>query len=248
MSLMFLALKASHYTAKPLILLVDSNAHNIDLKYAWKLLLPAWFTGIFAAVAGIWFGFLHCWCNLWSEILVFGDRRFYKEWWKTNSLSDFLISWNTVVQEWLKEYIYDPCKIRFGKKWAGPMVMFFSGFLHDYFVLVPASAYIPASIVIMTVTVIIPTHLRKSQTRTSDNKRHININNNQLERCPEKIANKSDESSTVSFLSGSWCLFVIGLSYWPYLGEYYARKVCPHQEVTLESLFTLRGFYCFRSH
>lgn len=54
----------------------------------------------------LFFGFLHCWLNLWSEILNFGDRRFYTDWWNVSSWGDYYRKWNAVVHHWLNMYLF----------------------------------------------------------------------------------------------------------------------------------------------
>lgn len=54
----------------------------------------------------LFFGFLHTWLNLWSEILNFGDRRFYTDWWTVTGWGDYYRKWNAVVHHWLSTYMY----------------------------------------------------------------------------------------------------------------------------------------------
>ena len=57
---------------------------------------------------GLGYGFLHCWLNAWAEMLHFGDREFYKEWWAASNFPQFWRRWNGVVQPWMYEYLYKP--------------------------------------------------------------------------------------------------------------------------------------------
>lgn len=57
---------------------------------------------------GLGYGFLHCWLNAWAEMLHFGDREFYKEWWTSVNFPQFWRRWNGVVQPWIYEYLYKP--------------------------------------------------------------------------------------------------------------------------------------------
>ena len=52
------------------------------------------------------FAVLHCWLNAWAEMLTFGDRLFYKDWWNSTSFSGYYRNWNIVVHDWLFSYIY----------------------------------------------------------------------------------------------------------------------------------------------
>ncbi|KAL1494800.1 hypothetical protein ABEB36_010339 [Hypothenemus hampei] len=44
--------------------------------------------------------------NLFAELLKFGDRQFYQDWWTATNYSQYFRSWNMVVGEWLYTYIY----------------------------------------------------------------------------------------------------------------------------------------------
>nr|AEE61685.1 unknown [Dendroctonus ponderosae] len=44
--------------------------------------------------------------NLVGELLKFGDRQFYEDWWTSTNYSDYFRTWNMVVGDWLYTYIY----------------------------------------------------------------------------------------------------------------------------------------------
>ncbi|XP_037623100.1 sterol O-acyltransferase 2 [Sebastes umbrosus] len=52
------------------------------------------------------FAFLHCWLNLFGELLRFADRMFYKDWWNSTSFTNYYRTWNIVVHDWLYYYGY----------------------------------------------------------------------------------------------------------------------------------------------
>ncbi|XP_075997252.1 sterol O-acyltransferase 2 isoform X3 [Genypterus blacodes] len=52
------------------------------------------------------FAFLHCWLNLFGELLRFADRMFYKDWWNSTSFANYYRTWNIVVHDWLYYYGY----------------------------------------------------------------------------------------------------------------------------------------------
>nr|XP_020445772.1 sterol O-acyltransferase 2-like [Monopterus albus] len=52
------------------------------------------------------FAFLHCWLNLFGELLRFADRMFYKDWWNCTSFANYYRTWNIVVHDWLYYYGY----------------------------------------------------------------------------------------------------------------------------------------------
>jgi len=62
--------------------------------------------GVCFLVVGF-FLILHTWMNLWSEIILHGDRRFYEDWWNCTNFEEYYRKWNMVVHEWLYYYIYN---------------------------------------------------------------------------------------------------------------------------------------------
>lgn len=49
---------------------------------------------------------LHSWMNAFAELLRFGDKMFYKDWWNSISFYTYYRTWNIVVHDWLYSYIY----------------------------------------------------------------------------------------------------------------------------------------------
>ncbi|XP_013145926.1 PREDICTED: sterol O-acyltransferase 2 [Papilio polytes] len=58
---------------------------------------------------------LHAWHNAFAEMLTFGDRLFYEEWWTTSQFSRYYRAWNRVVHSWLRDHIYKPLSPRAGR-------------------------------------------------------------------------------------------------------------------------------------
>lgn len=52
------------------------------------------------------YGFLHCWMNLWAELLLFGDRKFYEDWWNSTNYGMYYRKWNIVVNDFIYAYVY----------------------------------------------------------------------------------------------------------------------------------------------
>lgn len=82
------------------------------------------------------FGFLHSWLNLWSEITRFPDRAFYADWWNSCEFGSYYRKWNIVVHDWLYYYIYlDLCRFfpSFKKHRAVPQLLTFiiSAIIHE---------------------------------------------------------------------------------------------------------------------
>jgi diacylglycerol O-acyltransferase-1 len=50
----------------------------------------------------------HSWMNFLAEILMFGDREFYKDWWNAKDIITFWKNWNMPVHKWCVRHIYKP--------------------------------------------------------------------------------------------------------------------------------------------
>jgi len=84
------------------------------------------------------YGFFHLYLNLIAEILCFGDRLFYKDWWNSSNVSSYWRMWNLPVHYWLVRHLYFPC-IRRGIPKSGAMfaVFLLSAIFHEILVSVP---------------------------------------------------------------------------------------------------------------
>jgi sterol O-acyltransferase len=74
-----------------------------------KFILSVWLESMLPAILLLilmFFGFLHSWQNLWAELMLYGDRHFYDDWWSVSSFGAYYRKWNIVVHEWLHHYIY----------------------------------------------------------------------------------------------------------------------------------------------
>ncbi|KAI0240730.1 Sterol O-acyltransferase 1 [Lamellibrachia satsuma] len=81
------------------------------------------------------FAILHSWFNAFAEMLRFGDRLFYKDWWNSSSFANYYRTWNMVVHDWLYSYVYNDFSKAFGKP-CRPLAMGFvfvlSAIFHEY--------------------------------------------------------------------------------------------------------------------
>ncbi|EES17849.1 hypothetical protein BDA96_09G077000 [Sorghum bicolor] len=80
----------------------------------------------------------HLWLNILAEILRFGDREFYKDWWNAKTIDEYWRKWNMPVHKWMLRHIYFPC-IRNGisKEVAAFIAFFVSAVFHELCVAVP---------------------------------------------------------------------------------------------------------------
>ncbi|XP_047309951.1 diacylglycerol O-acyltransferase 1-like [Impatiens glandulifera] len=94
----------------------------------------------------LWFGmfycFFHLWLNIVAEVLRFGDREFYKEWWNAKSVKEYWRLWNMPVHKWMVRHVYFPC-LRSGtsKIVATSMSFLVSAVFHELCVGVPCHVF-----------------------------------------------------------------------------------------------------------
>ncbi|KAG9257250.1 MBOAT, membrane-bound O-acyltransferase family-domain-containing protein [Emericellopsis atlantica] len=92
--------------------------------------LVIWLAGFFA----LFQSFL----NALAEILRFGDRSFYDDWWNSESLGAYWRTWNKPVYTYFKRHVYMPMVGRgWSPKAASLSVFFMSAVLHEILVGVP---------------------------------------------------------------------------------------------------------------
>eukprot|EP01083_Nonionella_stella_P021009 58258_1 len=88
--------------------------------------------GIMLLLLGF-FGFLHSWLNLFAELLRFGDRQFYEDWWNARSFAQYYRRWNCVVHDWIYNYVYLPLiEAGYSKTLAMGVVFASSSIIHEY--------------------------------------------------------------------------------------------------------------------
>lgn len=92
--------------------------------------LVIWLAGFFALFQSL--------LNALAEVMRFGDREFYTDWWNSSSLGTYWRSWNRPVYLFMKRHVYSPLV---GRGWsafaASTMVFFISAVLHEMLVGIP---------------------------------------------------------------------------------------------------------------
>ncbi|XP_017461926.1 PREDICTED: diacylglycerol O-acyltransferase 1-like, partial [Rhagoletis zephyria] len=91
----------------------------------------------------IWFYvYFHSMLNLVAEVLRFGDREFYKDWWNAESIAQFWKTWNMGVHKFALRHIYVPLLKRgYSKMTVMSAVFVISAFFHEYLVSVPLKMF-----------------------------------------------------------------------------------------------------------
>ncbi|OJJ50515.1 hypothetical protein ASPZODRAFT_11380 [Penicilliopsis zonata CBS 506.65] len=92
--------------------------------------LVIWLAGFFA----LFQSFL----NALAEIMRFGDREFYTDWWNSSSVGVYWRTWNKPVYTFMKRHVFSPLV---GRGWspfaASTMVFLLSAILHEMLVGIP---------------------------------------------------------------------------------------------------------------
>uniref|UniRef100_A0A672FPE5 O-acyltransferase n=1 Tax=Salarias fasciatus TaxID=181472 RepID=A0A672FPE5_SALFA len=82
--------------------------------------------------------FFHSSMNFTAELLRFGDRQFYNDWWNSETVTYFWQNWNIPVHKWCLRHFYKPLLRRGVSKMISQSAVFFlSAFFHEYLVSVP---------------------------------------------------------------------------------------------------------------
>ncbi|MED6287079.1 Diacylglycerol O-acyltransferase 1 [Characodon lateralis] len=84
------------------------------------------------------YSFFHSSMNFTAELLRFGDRQFYNDWWNSETVTYFWQNWNIPVHKWCLRHFYKPLLRKgFSKIVSQSAVFFLSAFFHEYLVSVP---------------------------------------------------------------------------------------------------------------
>ncbi|KAF7664104.1 hypothetical protein LDENG_00189100 [Lucifuga dentata] len=90
----------------------------------------------------IWLIFFYCFfhssLNFVAELLQFGDREFYRDWWNSETVTYFWANWNIPVHKWCLRHFYKPMLRKGTNKFLAQTAVFLvSAFFHEYLVSVP---------------------------------------------------------------------------------------------------------------
>ncbi|XP_073780974.1 diacylglycerol O-acyltransferase 1b isoform X4 [Danio rerio] len=78
------------------------------------------------------YSFFHSSMNFMAELLRFGDREFYRDWWNSETITYFWQNWNIPVHKWCLRHFYKPLLRRgAGKLLSQSAVFFASAFFHE---------------------------------------------------------------------------------------------------------------------
>lgn len=94
------------------------------------------------------FAFLHSWLNLFAELMRFGDRRFYADWWNAETLSSYWRDCNSVVYDWIYRYIYKPSLRIVGRQTAQIFSVELSAVVHEYVICLCLQNFYPVNMIL----------------------------------------------------------------------------------------------------
>lgn len=132
----FIWLASAQYAA-PLLHNSLSRIATLDLPSIIERLMKLSTVSLIIWLAGF-FAVFQSALNALAEVMRFGDREFYTEWWNSPSVGAYWRTWNKPVYHFMRRHIYAPLV---GRGWspnaASAWVFVFSGFLHELLVGVP---------------------------------------------------------------------------------------------------------------
>jgi diacylglycerol O-acyltransferase-1 len=84
------------------------------------------------------YAFFHLFLNIISEVIRFGDRNFYEDWWNCRNLEQYWKTWNLPVHYFFVRHCYTPLLKRGWSKLSANLLVFvISAAAHEYLVDVP---------------------------------------------------------------------------------------------------------------
>ncbi|XP_069761956.1 sterol O-acyltransferase 2-like [Narcine bancroftii] len=165
------------------------------------------------------YAFLHCWLNAFAEMLRFGDRMFYKDWWTSTSFANYYRTWNVVVHDWLYSYIYTDFLRIFGRRFRGAamlLVFILSALVHEYVLTLCLGYFYPVMFCLFAIFGVF-----------------FNF-----------IFNDNRKSPGWNIMMWVFLFIGQGVQVCLYCQEWYAQIHCPVKERTFWELVTPRSWYC----
>ncbi|KAF2456363.1 diacylglycerol O-acyltransferase [Lineolata rhizophorae] len=128
---------ASAQYAAPLLQNSLPKMSTLDVVSILERIMKLSTISLFCWLAGF-FAFFHSFLNALAEMLRFGDREYYSDWWNASSVRDYWTMWNKPVYHFMRRHVYVPLVGRGMPKTVAQVVVFiFSGVLHELVVGVP---------------------------------------------------------------------------------------------------------------
>jgi diacylglycerol O-acyltransferase-1 len=133
---MFIWVASAQYAA-PLLRNSLGKMASLDIVAILERLMKLSTISLVCWLAGF-FALFQSFLNGLAELMRFGDREFYTDWWNSPSVGVYWRTWNKPVYQFMKRHVFSPLIGRgWSSGWASIMVFVFSGVLHELLVGVP---------------------------------------------------------------------------------------------------------------
>ena len=132
----FMWIASAQYAAPVLRNSLDKMA-SLDLPSILERLMKLSTISLVIWLAGF-FALFQSFLNALAEVMKFGDREFYTDWWNSPSVGVYWRTWNKPVYQFMKRHVFSPLVGRgWSSGYASIAVFVFSGVLHELLVGVP---------------------------------------------------------------------------------------------------------------
>ncbi|XP_022154718.1 diacylglycerol O-acyltransferase 1A [Momordica charantia] len=123
--------------------IVRNSQHPLkgNLLYATERILKLSVPNLYVWLC-MFYCFFHLWLNILAEVLCFGDREFYKDWWNAQTVEEYWRMWNMPVHKWMVRHIYFPCLRNGIPKGVAIVISFLvSAVFHELCIAVPCHMF-----------------------------------------------------------------------------------------------------------
>ncbi|KAL8243055.1 hypothetical protein R6Q59_013357 [Mikania micrantha] len=123
--------------------IVKNSRHPLkgDILYAIERVLKLSVPNLYVWLC-MFYCFFHLWLNILAELLRFGDREFYKDWWNAQTIEEYWRLWNMPVHKWIVRHLYFPCLRNGIPRGSAILIAFFmSAVFHELCIAVPCHIF-----------------------------------------------------------------------------------------------------------
>ena len=132
----FMWIASAQYAAPVLRNSLDKMA-SLDLPSILERLMKLSTISLVIWLAGF-FALFQSFLNALAEVMKFGDREFYTDWWNSPSVGVYWRTWNKPVNQFMRRHVFSPLIGRGWSTWTASIAVFIlSGVLHELLVGVP---------------------------------------------------------------------------------------------------------------
>lgn len=123
--------------------IVQNSQHPLkgNLLYAVERVLKLSVPNLYVWLC-MFYCLFHLWLNILAELLRFGDREFYKDWWNAKTVEEYWRMWNMPVHKWMVRHVYFPCLRNGIPRMVAVLIAFFvSAVFHELCIAVPCHIF-----------------------------------------------------------------------------------------------------------